>query len=194
MVADSGIYRDWYNIINVVDTLSVADEWMKMENDFSLVQFPDAKNPAQFVMAGAAMENIKGTLRDGVQDFYNIKLHGEYRNRTRNRKWDMQLKGEFYLNGLNTGDYNVTANLSRFLNKKLGDVRLFFINTNRTPSFIFDQRSSFNLGNTPNFNKENVTSFGATATNPFVQLGFANHLITNYTYFITTTRLPKAVS
>ena len=63
----------------------------------------------------------------------------------------MLLKGEFYLNGLNAGDYNVTANLSRYLNKKLGDVKLFFTNTNRTPSFIFDDRSSFNLGNSQQF-------------------------------------------
>lgn len=182
---DSAIYNKWYNIQYppFADTISIKEKWVVLENDFSLIQFPDAKNPAQFFLAGAAMQNIKGTLRDGEQNFYNIKLHGEYRNRTRNKKWDILLKGEFYLNGLNSGDYNVTANLSRFLNKKLGDVKLFFSNTNRTPSFIFDNRSSFNLGNNNNFNKENITSFGATATNPYVQLGFTNHLLTNYSYF-----------
>jgi hypothetical protein len=96
----------------------------------------------------------------------------------------MQLKGEFYLNGFNSGDYNVSASINRFLNKKLGDVRLFFNNTNRTPSFIFDNRSSFNLGNdNSSFNKENIISFGATATNPVVNLSFSNHLIANYSYF-----------
>lgn len=185
IVADSVLYKNWYGLTldRPFDTVTVREQWVMMENDFSLVQFPDAKNPAQFLLAGASVQNIKGTLKAGEQTFYNLKLHGEYRNRTRNRKWDMLLKGEFYLNGLNAGDYNVTANLSRFLNKKLGDVRLFFTNTNRTPSFIFDNRSSFNLGNNTGFNKENITSFGATATNPFVQLGFTNHLITNYTYF-----------
>ena len=47
------------------------------------------------------------------------------------------------------------------------------------------------------FNKENITSFGATATNPFVQLGFANHLITNYTYFYNyyqTTQSSKLIN
>ena len=182
---DSAIYYKWYNIQYppFADTIFIKEKWVVLENDFSLIQFPDAKNPAQFFLAGASMQNIKGTLRDGEQNFYNIKLHGEYRNRTRNKKWDILLKGEFYLNGLNSGDYNVTANLSRFLNKKLGDVKLFFSNTNRTPSFIFDNRSSFNLGNNNNFNKENITSFGATATNPYVQLGFTNHLLTNYSYF-----------
>ena len=181
---DSLLYADWYKLVVLPrDTISYAEKWTVAENDFSILQFPDPKNPAQFIKAGAALQNIKGDLKNGTQTFYNIKVHGEYRNRTRNRLWDMQLKGEFYLNGFNTGDYNVQANLSRYLNKKLGDIRLFFTNTSRTPSFIYDARSSFNLGNTNNRNKENITSFGATATNPFIQLGFTNHLISNYSYF-----------
>lgn len=93
------------------------------------------------------------------------------------------LKGEYYLNGFNSGDYNAYASLERYLNKKLGYVKLFFNNVNRTPSFIFDNRSSFNFGNNNNFNKENITSFGASAVNPIITLGFKNHLLTNYTYF-----------
>lgn len=182
---DSVLYDDWYDIkiLQKPDTISYAEKWKVIENDFSLIQFPDPKNPAQFFKAGATIQNLKATIKNGDASFYNIKLHGEYRNRTRNKLWDMQLKGAFYLNGLNGGDYTVAASLSRFLNKKLGDIRLYFSNSSRTPSFIFDKRSSFNLGNINNFNKENITSFGATAINPFVQLGFANHLISNYSYF-----------
>ncbi|HSN60524.1 MAG TPA: putative porin, partial [Ferruginibacter sp.] len=195
---DSTLYDNWYNLQLVLpDTISISEKWTIVDNDFSLIQFPDPKNPAQFIKAGAAMQNIKADIKSGTETFYNIKLHGEYRNRTRNRLWDMQVKGEFYLNGLNTGDYNVTANLSRYLNKKLGDIRLFFSNTSRTPSFIFDNRSSFNRGNTANFNKENITSFGATATNPFIQLGFTNHLIANYSYFYNyyqTTQSSKLIN
>jgi hypothetical protein len=185
MFADSAVYKDWYNIDLGIpsDTLQIKERWQVMENDFALIQFPDAKNPGQFLMAGATLQNITGHLKNGTEQFYNLKLHGEYRNRTRNKKWEMLLKGEFYLNGLNTGDYFATASLNRFLNKKLGDVRLFFTNSNRTPSFIFDNRSSFNFGNSPGFNKENITSFGATANNPFIQLSAVNHIITNYTYF-----------
>ncbi|MBC7867953.1 MAG: hypothetical protein H7X88_10520, partial [Gloeobacteraceae cyanobacterium ES-bin-316] len=197
---DSAIYEDWYNIRNLqkpADTISFVEKWKVVENDFSLIQFPDAKNPAQFIKAGAALQNIQGELKAGSNSFYNIKIHGEYRNRTRNRLWDMQLKGEFYLNGLNAADYNITASLSRFLNKKLGDIRLYFVNTSRTPSFIFDKRSTFNLGNNNNFNKENIISFGATALNPFVQLSFANHLISNYSYFYNyyqTTQSSKLIN
>ena len=196
---DSAIYKNWYNIplARPADTISFTDKWKIIENDFSLIQFPDVKNPAQFLKAGASLQNLKAELEGGTETFYNIKLHGEYRNRTRNRLWDMQVKGEFYLNGLNAGDYNVTANLSRFLNKKLGDVRLYFTNTSRTPSFIFDRRSSFNRGNLNTLNKENIISFGATATNPFVQLGFANHLLSNYSYFYNyyqTTQSSKLIN
>lgn len=183
---DIDVYRNWYNIYIPYpgrDTFRLVEKWKRIENDFSLVQFPDAKNPGQFLLAGVALENIKGELQDGTENFYNLKLHGEYRNRTRNKKWDILLKGEFYLNGFNTGDYTATASLNRFLNKKLGDVQLFFTNTNRTPSFIFDKRSSFNLDNNSNTAKENIISFGATAHNPLVQLSFANHLVTNYAYF-----------
>lgn len=188
LFATAAIYKDWYdiNFVGPTDTIVAAEKWRIMENEFSLISFPDAKNPAQFLKAGVSLQNISGTTNSGEIDFYNIRLLGEYRNRTRNRKWDMQLKGEFYLNGFNTGDYNVSASINRFLNKKLGDIRLFFNNTNRTPSFIFDSRSSFNLGNNnTGFNKENIISFGATATNPVVNLSFSNHLIANYSYFST---------
>ena len=185
IVADSIVYKNWYNITlpKPVDTFSLHERWSIISNDFSLVQFPDTKNTNQFFLAGATLQNIKAELKSGNKTFYNISLHGEYRNRTRNKLWDVLLKGEFYVNGLNAGDYGVYATLSRHLNKKLGDVNLFFNNTNRTPSFVFDNRSSYNLGNNNNFNKENITSFGATANNAFVQLGFTNYLITNYSYF-----------
>jgi hypothetical protein len=197
---DSALYDNWYGIkfSNQQDTtFSYREKWKLIENDFSIIQFPDPKNPAQFFKAGAALQYIQGDIKNSNETFYNIKLHGEYRNRTRNKLWDMQLQGEFYLNGLNTGDYNVKASLNRYLNKKLGDIRLFFSNTSRTASFIFDKRSSFNFGNTNNLNKENITSFGATATNPFVQLSFTNHLLSNYSYFYNyhqTTQSSKLIN
>lgn len=182
---DSAVYKDWYNIQidRPRDTFTRAEKWKLINNDFSLIQFPDTKNTAQFFLAGITYQSIQGTLRSGDLSDHNIIIHGEYRNRTRNKKWDVLLKGSFYLNGFNGGDYEVAASLSRYLNKKLGDVHLFFTNVNRTASFIFDNRSSYNLGNNNNFNKENITSFGATATNTFFTLGFRNHLLTNYTYF-----------
>jgi hypothetical protein len=158
-----------------------------MSNDFSLLQFPDTKNAAEFLLAGVRLENLKGFFyRDSAiqtKSFYNIVLHGEYRNKTRNKLWDVMAKGELYLNGLNSGDYSAFATIGRYLNKKLGDVRLYFNNVNRTSSFIFNSASTFNFKNSSITKKENIISFGADATNPFINLGFKNHIITNLAYF-----------
>ena len=182
---DSTVYKNWYNInLNTPnDTFSLREKWTVIHNDLTLVQFPDKKNAAQFISAGAALQNLKAEFIGSTANFYNVMLHAEYRNRTRNKLWDVLLKGEFYLNGLNSGDYTAFASLGRYLNKKLGNISLFFHNVNRTPSFIFDNRSAFNLGNNNNFKKENIISFGASANNPFINIGFKNHLISNYSYF-----------
>jgi hypothetical protein len=189
IAVDSSFYNKNYNIIipisRLKDTFSLYEKWKNISNDFSLIQFPDTKNAAQFIMAGITLQNIKATTNKGDFTFYNVLLHGEYRNRTRNKLWDVLLKGELYANGLNSGDYNAQAYLSRFLNKKWGMVDVYFKNVNRTPSFIFDDRSSFNLGNVNNYKKENIISFGATSTNAFLKIGFNNFLLTNYAYFST---------
>ncbi len=182
---DSAYYNDFYkiNLRQPIDTFELYEKWKKVSNDFSLISFPDTKNAAQFLSAGATLETINGFIRNEHYNFYNVLLHGEYRNRTRNKLWDILLNGELYLNGLNGGNYNVQANVSRYLGNKLGDVNLYFSNVNRTPSFIFDNRSGFNLGNSNRFKNENITSFGATSNNSLAQIGFNNFLITNYAYF-----------
>ena len=183
--ADSTIYKNWYNITlkTPVDTLVVTDSWKVMTNDFSLLQFPDTKNSGQYLLAGARLENIKGTFISGVNNFYNVILHGEYRNKTRNKLWDILARGEFYLNGFNSGDYSAYASLARFLNKKLGYISLVFNNVNRSQSFIYNPASSFSFGNTSTYNKENITMISATADNPFINLSATDYFITNYNYF-----------
>ena len=183
--ADSNIYKNWYNITlkKTIDTFQLHERWKITSNDFSLLQFPDTKNPAQFVLAGIRLENIKGELKAGTKNFYNLAVHGEYRNKTRNKLWDVLAKGEFYLNGLNSGDYSAFVTIGRTIDKKWGDIRLFFRNVNRTPSTIYNDLSAFNFGNASLSKKENITSFGAEANNRYFRLGFKNHLITNLAYF-----------
>lgn len=185
IVADSSIYQQWYDttLRKKKDTLMVIDQWKIVTNDFSLIQFPDTKNAAQFLLAGARLENLKGIFPGGDKNFYNIVLHGEYRNKTRNRLWDILAKGEFYLNGINSGDYSAFASLSRTLNKKLGSVRLLFNNVNRSPSFLYTGYSSFNFGNGGDYKKENTTVLKASAENPYFNISFTNYLLTNYLYF-----------
>ena len=184
-VADSAIYKNWYDTIvkKGKDSFLVKEKWTVMSNDFTLLSFPDTKNSGQFISAGVRFENIKGDLKNGTKNFYNFVLHGEYRNKTRNKLWDVLAKGEFYVNGLNAGDYSAYATIARHLNNKLGDIRLFFKNVNRSPSFIFDNASSFNFKNATLAKKENVISFGADAVNKFINFGFKNHTITNLAYF-----------
>ena len=184
-VADSAIYKNWYDTIvkKGTDSFLVREKWSVMSNDFTLLSFPDTKNSGQFLSAGVRFENIKGTLIGGTRNFYNFIIHAEYRNKTLNKLWDVLAKGEFYLNGLNAGDYSAYATIARHLNNKLGDVRLFFKNINRSPSFIFDNASSFNFKNAGLTKKENIISFGADANNKYFNLGFKNHIITNLAYF-----------
>jgi hypothetical protein len=159
------------------------DRWKVITNDFSLMQFPDTKNPAQFLSVGARLENIKGIFDSSSKSFYNIVLHGEYRNKTRNKLWDVIAKGDFFANGVNSGDYSIYGTLTRFLNKRFGNIQVLFHNLNRSPSFIYSSYSSFNFGNRSDYNKENITLIKATADNPVVSLFFANYLATNYLYF-----------
>lgn len=183
--ADSVIYKAWYDttLKQALDSFYAHEKWVVISNDFSLLQFPDTKNSGQFLLLGAKLENIKGELKYRTSNYHNLILHGEYRNKTRNKRWDILAKGEFYVSGLNAGDYNAYISIARHLNKSLGDIRLFFNNVNRSPSFIYDNASSFNFNNASISKKENVISFGAEANNAFVNLGFKNHIITNLSYF-----------
>ncbi|MBK7882445.1 MAG: hypothetical protein IPJ81_00360 [Chitinophagaceae bacterium] len=183
--ADSTFYHNRYDTVlsQKRDTFSLQEKWKIISNDLSLVQFPDTKNTAQFFLAGARLENISGSFTYSNKSFYNIALHGEYRNKTRNKLWDILAKGEFYINGLNSGDYSAYATLGRYFNKKIGAVSIFFSNVNRSPSFIYDTLSSFNYKNNGINKKENITTFGGTANNAFFNVSVKNHIISNLTYF-----------
>jgi Putative porin len=185
VLADSMVYNDVFRLKlrQKQDSINIYEKWRTFSNDFSIIQFPDTKNAAQFFLAGATLQTINGTTNKGSHSFQNVMLNAEYRNRTRNKLWDILLKGELYLVGFNNGDYSAQASISRYLNKKLGNVSLYFSNVNRNASFVFDNRSSFNLGNVNSFKKENITSFGATSTNQFISVGFNNYLIANFAYF-----------
>jgi hypothetical protein len=184
-VADSAIYSKWYhlNFASSVNSILYQESWRIMNNDFSIIQFPDTKNTSQYFQAGATIQNISGGSDSLNYLFHNLSLHAEYRNLTRNKLWDILAKGEYYLNGLNSGDYSVQINLSRSFGKRWGNVGIYFINNNRTPSFVFDNRSAFHLDNNNSFKKENNITFGINSDNPILNFEFKNHLLTNYTYF-----------
>ncbi len=184
--ADSAVFKKWYDTsVNAKFGLNffVQDKWKVLSNDFSIKQFPQTKNTAQFIEAGLRIDNLKGIFAGGTKNYYNVAVHGEYRNKTKNKKWDAQLYGEFYTVGLNSGDYFANASLTRFLNQKLGDIQIRFQNINRSPSYIFQDQSSFNFRNNSLSKKENITVISAAADNPKFKLWFRNISITNYAYF-----------
>ncbi len=184
--ADSGIYKNLYDTsISALTGLSflLKDSWKVLVNDFSIRQFPETKNPAQFIDAGIRIENLTGSFSTQQKSFYNVVLHGEYRNKTRNKKWDAIAQGELYTAGLNSGDYKVYASLTRFLNTRFGDIQVLFENVNRTPSFIYNDLSSFNFKNNLSNKKENITVLSAQAENPRFNLWARNISMTNYSYF-----------
>ncbi|MFM2358834.1 MAG: hypothetical protein RLY16_827 [Bacteroidota bacterium] len=182
-VVDS-IYNLWYDTTIVGDSLIVHDQWKIIHNDFSLLQFPDTKNLNQYFLAGIRLENMTGKFSTGAtRSLYNIVAHGEYRNKTRNKLWDINANGSFYVNGYNSGDYSILASLTRRFNSKWGSVRLAFKNINRSPSYLYTTGSSFNFHNTENYNKENTIMLHASAENAYVNLSATNYLVSNYLYF-----------
>ncbi|HEY8388529.1 MAG TPA: putative porin [Parasegetibacter sp.] len=179
-------YQEYYQFISVPDTLEIKDGWKELQNDISIYQYPDTKNQQQFIKVGATLQNLKGEFDQLNSHYYNISVHGEYRNKTRNQRWDIEANGRLYLAGLNSGDYNALARLKSMISKRLGYLELGFQNLNRTPSFIFNPVSSFNFsGLGADFNKENITHLFGGIEQPLLKLKLAAHyyLVSNYTYF-----------
>jgi hypothetical protein len=180
-------YMKNLGFIATPDTMNLSDLWHNLTNDFSLYSFPDSKNPQQFLKAGITVQTMKGFYDAGQVSYYNLFVHGEYRNKTRNKKWDVEAFGNFYINGTNAGDYNVYASLKRQISKNLGFLQLGFENVNRSVSMAWTLQSSFGFGVNPNsaFNKENITHLFGSYNQPKIDLNLnANYyLITNYPYF-----------
>lgn len=187
---DETFYTQKYGFAYIPDTSIFAKhKWRNISNDISLIQFPVRGNLAHFINLGARFENISGTFLDADISFSNLALHGEYRNKTRNQKWDFSAKGEFYVLGQNIGDYNASAMLSRYLNETLGNIRFAFKNVNAEPSYIYKYfNSNRDTWYNDNLKKENTIQLQFAADNTKLKYNLAvNYFIfTNYTYFKDT--------
>lgn len=183
---DDSFYVKNYNFLVPPPTeFEIQEGWNDVINDFSLYSFPDEKNAQQFLKAGISVQHLTGLFTDGKRRFYNLFLHGEYRNKTRNQKWDLEANGQFYLAGLNNADFDVNASIRRYISRQLGSIKVGFQNVNRTPSYIFDAGSSFSLVGLPSLNKENITRIYGSLDNPLKGWSLAGnyYLVSNYTYF-----------
>jgi Putative porin len=189
---DTAGYRLLYNLSGLPSKFGIRDFWQVLDNEMALYSFPDIKNQQQFLKAAVGFQNLNADFGSQTHAFNNLYLRGEYRNKTKNRKWDMELAGTFFSAGAYAGDYNVQASLRRLIGSKLGYLTLGFKNVNRTPSFIHDDRSNFktfNIGNT-NFNRENTTVASVLYELPGKRLTIgANYfLASNYIYFTNRTQ------
>ena len=189
---DSGlaVYRRYG--IDTAHPFYLEDRWKQIENDFSIYTFPDRKNPQQFLKLGAALQNFAGTFDSSKsvgprpKTLYNFFVHGEYRNRTRNKKWDIEAFGNFYVAGNYAADYDAYVSLKRLISPKIGFLEAGFRNINRTPSYIFDPNSSFWKQQTAqSFNKENISLVFGSLEQPRLRMRLSGkyYLISNFTYF-----------
>ena len=186
-VPDTNYYKSVFHFPSgkLGDTINLVDTWKEVVNDFSIYQYPDAKNLQQYIKAGITLQNLKGEFTSQSVSLYNLSVHGEYRNTTKNKKWDIATSGRLFLTGFNSGDYHASFGLKRFAGKKQSYVELGFRNVNRTPSFIFDNRSSFYLSAPKNFNKENISHLSASYFLPGLKAKVTGNyfLVSNYLYF-----------
>lgn len=167
------------------NSIQMLNKWNVLTNEFSAITFPDKNNQAQFLKLGAALQNIKGTLGTIETKDYNVFATAEYRNRTRNKIWDIEATGSLYLNGLNSGDYQALVSLKRLLSKSVGFLELGFQNVNRTPSIIYNNNNSFWVTSTNVSKKENTVRLFAAYENPLKHFRLTGeyYLVNNYTYF-----------
>jgi len=198
--SDSIFYRDKYDIEIVpnANNYFLLDSWKFVSNDFVLKQFPETKNQKQFLEAGIRLENFSGAFSHASiptsildiypeppleKSYYNVAVHGEYRNKTRNQKWDVLAKGELYATGFSAGSYHVQGSVERYLNEKWGTISVGFQNINRDPGFKFMANSAFNLDDVSLTKKENITLISFKASNPKFRLMARNISIANYPYY-----------
>ncbi len=179
------VYQQRYGFTVISAPLSFSDKWTDLTNEAAIEIFPQKDNQDQFLKAGAGYQMLHGSFKGATENFSNIYLNGEYRNRTKSRKWDFQLNGKFYLAGLNAGDYKAGIRLQRDFGKKIGSLELSFQNINRSPSFIFDTRSSFLYTGDSSLLKENWTVFGANLYVSRLDLHLIGqyYLVSNYAYW-----------
>ena len=184
---DSSKYQLYFNKpVLSGKPINYKDSWQDITNEFSVLTFPDKNNQSQYLKTGIAYQALKGTFdTTSTISFYNIYAVGAYKNRSRNKVWDIDAHANLYLNGQNAGDYEAAVYLQRYLGTKAGYLTLGFNNVNRSPAFVLNPLSSFGINANTNFAKENSIKLMAKYEKPNRRLSFtANYYgINNYMYF-----------
>ncbi len=185
-------YLQYFNYSTSKDSILFKDKWSEITNEFSIITYPEKNNLNQFFKVSAAYQLLHGTFDTsinnvsyGSKNLNNIYVSSEYRNRTRNQKWDIETSGLLYMAGNYAGDYAAFISLKRMLSKKLGWLEIGFQNVNRTPSFINQSISAFPVIAEGNYKKENIARLFANVEIPQQNLRLTGnyYLVNNYVYF-----------
>ena len=195
-------YLRYYDFIVPTDTILFEDKWRDLSNQFAIYTYPDKKNKNQFLKLHADLQMLNGRLGENYKLSYNnVFVGAEYRNRSKNDKWDIQLAGNFYLAGNYSGDYNAQASLKRDFGE-IGGLELGFQNVNRSPSFIYNvgnegsfstdtakviynAHSDFPVIGVSDLAKENISRAYARYYLPSIGLSLTGnyYFVSNYSYF-----------
>ncbi|WP_197492226.1 putative porin [Arachidicoccus ginsenosidimutans] len=201
-VADD--YLEYYQFIAPSDTINFHDNWKELTNEFALYTYPVKKNSNQYLKLYIDEQSLSGKLGNTFQQKYNNIFAGaQYRNTTRNKKWDIDANGALYLAGNYSGNYFAGISLQRDFGKKIGSLQLGFQNVNQTPAYIFNSSAGTSLAfgdstqvNTSShsgfpviaasdFKNQNITKAYAVLYVPSVNMKLLGnyYLYKNYTYF-----------
>lgn len=183
---DNDSYQKYYGISQVPDTFLLKDQWLTLKNNFNISR-RFSGDEKKYLTAGISYEYFQ--LDTGLTrfSFSTFVLNGSGQFQTRNKQWDVQVNGLLYLAGYFSGDYELNGSLRKDFSKSKSFVRLGFSQVNRTPSFVFDRRSSFRrlAGDFNDLRKENTTLFSFRYEKPVNHLyfEFRSFSILNYAYF-----------
>lgn len=198
-------YLKYYGYLATNDTVKFQDKWTELNNMLAVYLYPDKKNQWQYLKLDGGLQALTGNFGNGFKrNFNNIYVGTEYRNRTKNQKWELEALGKLYVTGTYAGDYSAFVSLKRNV-ANLGSLEIGGQNVNRTPSFIYNTTSndgnlSFNSttdtssytakSNFPVLNdgagsKENITKLFGKLYIPKLQLSLIGNYFfyTNYAYF-----------
>lgn len=179
-------YNQYFNYdVSGSNLLYFKDNWKRLNNEFSLISYPEKTNPNQFLQVGAGYMQM--TYDDTLSSWSKHDIYGLaiYKNKTKNQRWDLLASGQLYLNGYHAGDYNAMFSLSSLINQKGAKLKLWMQNSNRTPSFNRIGITSFPILQIKGMAKENVIELGGLWEQP--KNGLSIHgqykLIQNFQYF-----------
>lgn len=179
-----------YQHPGVVTQIQFQDAWRDLKNELAIITYPNKNNQSQFLRLGAGWQQVRGRFDTGftqlrTTQFDNLYALGEYRNRTKNQKWDLELAANLFITGFHAGDYQVSGSIFRKLSQRAGSLRLGTANVNRTPSFIFDRVSAFPVRRTGTFNQENTLHLYAEYSNEAANWSIKGdyYAVSNFMYF-----------